>query len=118
MSCQTEERSDESSIQAFRDSGHLSMPDPRAPDLSSNQPRLECTRTFERGGVSVARAGRPRAAESHRPITQGGGPAQRRQALGWPSGIARAGMIERKWRTSRWLRAPKLLSTRAEHSAN
>lgn len=39
------------------------MPDPRARGRSSYEPRLDCVRTFERGGVSVARAGSERAAE-------------------------------------------------------
>ena len=40
------------------------MPDPRAPDRSSNQQRWIGTATFERGGASNARAGSERAAES------------------------------------------------------
>ena len=40
------------------------MPDPRAPDRSSNQQRWIGTEAFERGETSNARAGSERAAES------------------------------------------------------
>ena len=40
------------------------MPDPRAPDRSSNQQRWIGTAAFERGETSNARAGSERAAES------------------------------------------------------
>jgi hypothetical protein len=77
---------------------HLFVPDPRAPEPSSNQQRLDCVEAFERGDASIARAGRPRAAESGvRKPEMAARPSEAKVAVRH----ARAGVTERKGKTVR-----------------